>query len=169
MGLAPRTGRTRLVQVRAVEPGYPFYGEVTTRPAGRWASLHVGPHALVDRSLLIALDAQIGDTLVLGYGRFRIDGTLDNVPGDAGIASVIGPRVYVPARYLAETQLLVFGSRAEYEAVVRLPDGASAAGLLRPLRARLTSGRCGGGRWPTPSAGSPRPSTGSPTSCPSSG
>jgi putative ABC transport system permease protein len=125
------------VQVRAVEPGYPFYGEVTTRPAGRWASLHAGPHALVDRSLLIALDAQIGDTLVLGYGRFRIDGTLDNVPGDAGIASVIGPRVYVPARYLAETQLLVFGSRAEYEAVVRLPDGASAAGLLRPLRARL--------------------------------
>jgi putative ABC transport system permease protein len=137
MGLVPRTGRTRLVQVRAVEPGYPFYGEVTTRPAGRWASLHAGPHALVDRSLLIALDAQVGDTLTLGYGRFRIDGTLENVPGDAGIAAVIGPRVYIPARYLAETQLLVFGSRAEYEAVLRLPDGASAARFLQPLRERL--------------------------------
>ena len=47
----------------------------------------------------------------------RIDGTLENVPGDAGIASVIGPRVYIPARYLAETQLLVFGSRSEREEV----------------------------------------------------
>ncbi|MDF1501305.1 FtsX-like permease family protein [Roseisolibacter sp. H3M3-2] len=137
MGLVPRTGRTRLVQVRAVEPGYPFYGEVTTQPVGRWAALHTAPHALVDRSLLVALDAQIGDTLVLGYGRFRIDGTLDNVPGDAGIASVIGPRVYIPARYLAETQLLVFGSRAEYEAVVKLPDGQAAAPFLKPLRANL--------------------------------
>ncbi|GLC27674.1 ABC transporter permease [Roseisolibacter agri] len=137
MGLVPRTGKTRLVQVRAVERGYPFYGEVTTRPAGRWTALHGGPHALVDRSLLIALDAQIGDTLVLGYGRFRIDGTLENVPGDAGIASVIGPRVYIPARYLAETQLLVFGSRAEYEAVVRLPDGQSAAKFLQPVKRRF--------------------------------
>jgi putative ABC transport system permease protein len=137
MGLSARTQRTRLVQVRAVEPGYPFYGEVTTRPAGRWAALHQGPIALVDRSLLIALDAQVGDTLVLGFGRFRIVGTLENVPGDPGIASVIGPRVYIPARYLAETQLLVYGSRAEYEAVVKLPDGTTAARFLQPVKQRF--------------------------------
>ena len=137
MGTSARTQRTRLVQVRAVDPGYPFYGEVTTRPAGRWAALHQGAHALVDRSLLIALDAQIGDTLVLGFGRFRIDGTLETVPGDAGIASVIGPRVYIPARYLAETQLLVFGSRAEYEAVVKLPAGTTAARFLQPVKQRF--------------------------------
>ena len=141
MALTPRTGRTRLVQVRAVEAGYPFYGEVTTQPAGRWAALHAGAHALVDRSLLIALDAQIGDTLALGYGRFLIDGTLENVPGDAGIASVIGPRVYIPARYLAETQLLVFGSRAEYEAVVQLPASTTAASFLQPIRKRLDDQR----------------------------
>src|SRR5687768_7691507 len=104
MALVPRSGGTRLVQVRGVSGGYPLYGTVTTEPAGRWGGLQAGPHALVDRSLLVALDAQIGDTLVLGYGRFAITGALDNVPGDPGIAAVLGPRVYVPARYLPETQ-----------------------------------------------------------------
>lgn len=126
MAVSPRTGRTRLAQVRAVERGYPFYGTVTTKPAGRWSALQQDPTALVDPSLLAALDAQVGDTLTLGYGRFVIAATLDNVPGDPGIAAVLGPRVYIPARYLAETQLVVFGSRAEYEAVVKLPAGVDA-------------------------------------------
>ncbi|GJG88269.1 permease [Gemmatimonadetes bacterium T265] len=137
MAVAPRTGRTRLVQVRAVEPGYPFYGTVTTAPAGRWATLGTGPHALVDRSLLVALDAAVGDTLTLGLGRFVIDGTLENVPGDPGIAAVLGPRVYIPARYLAETQLLVFGSRADYQAVVKLPARVDPARWVRLNRAAL--------------------------------
>ncbi len=137
MAVAPRTGNTRLVQVRAVEPGYPYYGTVTTEPAGRWAALGSAPHALVDRSLLIALDARVGDTLTLGLGRFAIDGMLVNVPGDAGISAVLGPRVYIPARYLAETQLLVFGSRAEYSAVVKLPARVDPAGWVRANRATL--------------------------------
>jgi putative ABC transport system permease protein len=137
MGLSPRTGRTRLVQVRAVEAGYPFYGTVTTQPAGRWARLQAGPHALVDRALLLSLDVAIGDTLTLGYGRFVILGTLENVPGDPGIAAVLGPRVYIPARYLAETQLLGFGSRAEYEAVAKLPEGADANRFVRTRQAQL--------------------------------
>jgi putative ABC transport system permease protein len=141
MGVVPRTGETRLVQVRAVSPGYPFYGEVTTEPAGRWQSLQGGANALVDPSLLVALDARVGDTLTLGYGRFVIAGTLENVPGDPGIAAVIGPRVFVPARYVPETQLLVFGSRAEYEALARLPGRAVPAEWVTPFRPRLDRAR----------------------------
>src|SRR6188768_3217993 len=74
MGLVERTAGTRLVQVRAVTPGYPFYGTVTTAPAGRWAQLQNGPNALVDQSLLISLDTRVGDTLTLGYAKFTIIG-----------------------------------------------------------------------------------------------
>src|SRR5688572_19239233 len=35
MALVPRSGATRLVQVRAVSANYPFYGVITTRPAGK--------------------------------------------------------------------------------------------------------------------------------------
>jgi len=136
MALVPRTQGTRLVQVRAVSPRFPLYGAVTTQPAGRWAMLQAGPHALVDKSLLVALDAQVGDTLVLGYGRFAITAALENVPGDPGIAAMIGPRVYIPERYLAETRLLGFGSRADYAAFLATPAG-NARALVRDARQRF--------------------------------
>jgi putative ABC transport system permease protein len=121
MALVQRTGLTRLAQIRAVTPGYPFYGQILTSPAGEWARLHDDRGALVDPSLLIALDAKVGDTLSLGFARFVIRGTLVSVPGDVAVASAIGPRVYIPARYLDETSLLLFGSRSEHETLVKLP------------------------------------------------
>ena len=67
MGLVPRTGGTRLVQVHAVSPGYPFYGTITTAPAAAWAQLQSGHHVVVDPSLLVSLNAHVGDSLSLGY------------------------------------------------------------------------------------------------------
>src|SRR3954471_10628401 len=114
MALLPRTGMTRLAQVEAVTPGYPFYGEIVTKPAGAWAHLHQGRNAFVDPSLLIALNAQVGDSLTLGFARFQIAGTLASVPGDVGVASTIGPRIFIPAQYLNQTSLLLFGSRSDH-------------------------------------------------------
>ena len=141
MGLVERSGGTRLVQVRAVTPEYPFYGTITTSPAGRWAQLQNGRNALVDQSLLITLEARVGDTLTLGYAKFAIIGALVNVPGDPGISATIGPRVFIPASHLAETKLLTFGSRADYEAFAKLPEGTDPGTWLTPLRQRLERNR----------------------------
>src|SRR5688572_13138211 len=70
MALVPRSGLTRLASVRAVGEGYPFYGEITTEPAARWSALHGDRNAIVDPSLLVSLDARLGDTLALGAARF---------------------------------------------------------------------------------------------------
>jgi putative ABC transport system permease protein len=141
MGLVPRTGQTRLVQVRAVTPNYPFYGAITTAPADAWARIGGDAAAIVDPSLLVSLQARIGDTLTLGYGRFEIAGTIESVPGDVGISAAIGPRVYIPARYLGDTQLLTIGSRAEYEALVRLADASDPDELEERWEDRLDSAR----------------------------
>ena len=142
MALAERSGNTRLVQVRAVGAGYPFYGDIETQPAGRWTSAHDdAPVVFVDPSLLVALDAAVGDSLRLGGQVFTIAAALGNVPGDAGITSVIGPRVFVSDRWLEAMGLLQFGARAEYEAVLKLAAGADgsreAADLQRVLRRRI--------------------------------
>ncbi|HEX5438339.1 MAG TPA: FtsX-like permease family protein [Gemmatimonadaceae bacterium] len=137
MALAKRTARTRLVQVHAVEPGTPFYGAIQTAPAGRWAGLQHGHNALVDPSLLIDLGVRVGDSLSLGNARFAVIGTLQNVPGDFGVAAALGPRVYIPYRDLAATQLLRFGSRAEYAAQLALPPTVSAEALVRVIRPTL--------------------------------
>jgi putative ABC transport system permease protein len=137
MATAPGSESARLSQIRAVSEEYPFYGEIETAPAGRWTELHRGPNALVDTALLIALDARIGDSLQLGRARFAIIGTLRSVPGDVGISSAFGPRVYVPARFLPEMGLLGFGSRSDHDALVRLPPDADAQAFVAALRPTL--------------------------------
>lgn len=141
MALAEPSGGTRLVQVRAVSPGYPFYGAIETIPANGWSRVHDDTVVFVDASLLISLDAKVGDVLKLGQQLFTIGGTLGNVPGDAGITAVIGPRVYVSDRWLEQMKLLSFGSRAEYDVVLQLPlaqqAARPAARLARDLRRRI--------------------------------
>ena len=139
MGMVPRSGNTRLVQVRAVGEAYPFYGEITTDPAGAWPRLHGGRHAIVDRSVLISLDAEIGDTLMLGTARFTSLATIRNVPGDAGVSAAIGPRIFIPDSYLQETGLLIFGSRAEYETLLKMPPGLSPARFAGRFNPRFST------------------------------
>ncbi|HMG01315.1 MAG TPA: ABC transporter permease, partial [Gemmatimonadaceae bacterium] len=79
MAVVPRNSGTRFAQVRGVTDNYPFYGGVTTEPAGRWALLTQGPNAIVDPSILTSLNARIGDTLRLGFGTFTIVATIKDV------------------------------------------------------------------------------------------
>jgi putative ABC transport system permease protein len=129
MILNPRALTTRLVDVRAVNAAYPLYGQIVTAPATAWSELHSGRNLIVDRGLLITLGASVGDSLTLGNAAFRVSGVIQSVPGDVGIAAVVGPRVYVSQTNLSATGLLAVGSRASYEAVLKLP-GASANAFL---------------------------------------
>lgn len=137
MALVPRAPAPRLVQVNAVGPGVPFYGTIETAPAGRYGALQQGRAVLVDPALLVELDAKLGDSLSLGSARFAIIGTLQNVPGDLSIASSLGPRVYIADKWVPETKLLVFGSRAEYDALLALPAGSDPAAVVDQHRATL--------------------------------
>jgi putative ABC transport system permease protein len=141
MAYVPRTSGTRLVQVAAVEAGYPFYGEIRTEPAAAWRELPQGHRVVVEPSLLTALSARLGDTLALGESRFVISGSIVSAPGNVGVRTAFGPRIYIAARDLPGTRLLGFGSRAEYEAFVRLPTGVSPQALAERYRPLLLPGR----------------------------
>jgi putative ABC transport system permease protein len=143
MALVPRTGGTRLVQVHAISGGYPFYGTITTDPAPAWGNLQSGHNIAVDPALLVSLDARIGDSLTLGNAKFLITGSLLNVPGDIGISAAIGPRVYIPERYVVETGLLTFGSRADYQTLFKLPDAVPRPFFIGRFQSRLAAGANG--------------------------
>ncbi|HXG72762.1 MAG TPA: FtsX-like permease family protein [Gemmatimonadaceae bacterium] len=143
MAVVPRTAGTRFSQVRGVTANYPFYGEITTEPAGQWKLLDGGANAIVDPSLLTVLNARIGDTLALGFGRFTIIGTLKDVPGSSGFTEMFGPRIFIPARYVAETQLLVFGSTANRTVLLRLPRGTNPDNFVRGFRTRVENAQVG--------------------------
>ncbi len=141
MAFFPRTPGTRLVQATAVEPGYPYYGRIETSPAGEWERLAETGGVLVDDSLLAALGAKVGDTLALGDARLSVRGTVVNVPGDVGVRAALGPRVFVGASRLAETGLLVRGSRARHEVFLKLPEGADAQRLANRFRSAFQAER----------------------------
>lgn len=141
MAYVPRTTGVRLVQVRALEPRYPFYGEIVTQPAGLWPRLAEGGIALVDPTLLPALGARVGDTLSLGEASFVVAGTVDNFPGTVAIASAFGPRVYIGLGDVARTGLVQFGARVEYHAYVRLADPGQADALNEAYREAMRQER----------------------------
>ena len=127
MGYLRRTEGVKNLEVRAVGPGFPFYGDIVTSPAGAWSALDTGQVALVDTTVLVDLNARIGDSLELGDTRFRIAGTVGDVAGHLnGGINMLGAQVYVPVRYVKEMGLLVFGSRASYAALIKFPDLAAA-------------------------------------------
>ena len=139
MAYVPRTGGTRLVRVSAVSGGYPFYGQVHTEPAGAWQALSSGHVTLVDPSFLTAFGAAIGDTMALGDARFAIAGTVTSFPGDVGIRAAFGPRVFIPAPDLAETHLITFGSRVEYEWYMRTPATLDTRRFAESWRPKVTA------------------------------
>jgi putative ABC transport system permease protein len=141
MAYVPRTSGTRLVQVAAVEGRFPFYGEIRTDPADAWARLGDGRHVVVDPALLAALSAEPGDTLALGEARFVITGSVVSAPGNAGFRSALGPRIFIPAGHLAETRLLGFGARAEYETFLKLPASPGAEAVAQRYRTQLRGDR----------------------------
>ena len=143
MALALPSGGTRLVEVRAVEPGFPFYGTMETDPAGAWPALQRGRRALVDPALLVQLRAAVGDTLAVGEARFVIAGTIVRSPGEIALRAAIGPRVYIPAADLAATRLLRTGSLARYLADLKLQPAAAVERFLNHHHAMLRAHNVG--------------------------
>ncbi|HMX39969.1 MAG TPA: FtsX-like permease family protein, partial [Saprospiraceae bacterium] len=65
------------------------------------------------------------------------EGDLLSSPGRAGIASSVAPVVFIPAAWLDSTGLVQRGSRVDYQYFYRLPDGADADALLKPMEKSL--------------------------------
>lgn len=115
MALAPRSGLTRLVDIRGVGSGFPFYGRIETEPAGLWERFRdESDAALVDASLLLQLDVAVGDRLAVGDSDFRIAGTIGRAPGTVGLRTQIAPRVFIARSAVAATGLIQTGSLVDY-------------------------------------------------------
>jgi putative ABC transport system permease protein len=117
-------GTPRLVQVRAVEGDYPFYGAMVSEPAGSWAELRTGQTVLLEAQLFEQLAIAIGDSVRLGELWFEVRGALTSLPPEISFRNALGPRVFIDAAHLPGTELLRFGSLARHEAYLRIPDNA---------------------------------------------
>jgi len=115
MAAFPKTGAAKLVQVRGIEGGFPFYGDLVTEPAKAAGKYQEEGAALVDATLMLQLGIQPGDSIKVGTSTLPISGALNSIPGSAAIFSSIAPTVIIPYRFITETGLVQQGSRINYD------------------------------------------------------
>ncbi len=139
--------RTQIVELKAVEAGYPLYGRVKLDPDRPLSSMLVPTErtcarvpcygALVQESLLIRMDLSVGDRLKIGQAVFTITGLVRKEPDRVANLFSLGPRVMISREGLAAAELIKPGSRVRERYLLRLPATMPAQPLLYELRGRL--------------------------------
>lgn len=133
----PRSGDSRLVQVRAISGRFPYYGALETEPVLSLDKFHEGPNALVDENVMLQFNAEVGEVVKIGDYEFRIAGKLRKIPGETLAFSLISPRIYIPMEYLDRTQLVQKGSLVRYRVFFKFLGDTDVDLLVRNLTPEL--------------------------------
>ena len=124
----------RMVELRGVEEGYPFYGTLALQNGQQYSHrLLEDKGALVRPELLAQLGVTAGDRILIGDHPFTIRGVIDQEPGRRIGGFSLGSRVLVDLADLREAGLLVFGSRANYQMLLKVHSD-SVDRLTREIR-----------------------------------
>ena len=132
--------KSTMVEVKAVQSSYPLYGEVKTRGGGplqEYINRRVENWgALVDPALIEANHVEVGDKVFLGDAELEITGVIEQEPDRLGGSGEFGfwPRILVHRDSLADSGLVVGGSRNFYEYRLRLADTTELAERIQKIR-----------------------------------
>ncbi len=133
----PAGGGSRLLQVRALSGGFPYYGDIETFPSQAAAELRRGQGIVVEESVLAQFGAGRGDQARLGEWTTPIAGALRKVPGETMAFATMIPRAYMRMEDLPGTGLLKAGGLARYRAYFKLPPTTDAEALVKRIQPRL--------------------------------
>ena len=139
MARTPDGGRRSLIELKAVDAGYPLYGRVVLAPPQALAAA-LGPSkgvfgAVVDRAILDRLGVKLGDTIRIGEAALQLRGTIVREPDAAASGLILGPRVMIAAAALPETKLIQPGALVTYDYRLRFAPGADAVTWASSARA----------------------------------
>jgi putative ABC transport system permease protein len=115
----------KMVELRGVQNGFPLYGDLVLADGVRFShDLVKNRGALVRPDLLVQLGIAAGDRIIIGGQPFTVRGVIAQEPGRRVGAFSFGSRVLVDYDDLLATKLLTFGSRANYQLMLRVRDDA---------------------------------------------
>ena len=126
----------RLAELKAVQPDFPFYGEMTLAGGTPYShQLLRDRGVLVREGTLAALSLRVGDRVRIGTLEFTIRGTIEKEPGNTMNAFSLGPRVLLDYEDAARAGLLTFGSRVRYRALFKTSEAG-----MEPVVSALRDG-----------------------------
>jgi putative ABC transport system permease protein len=134
----PTADAARLVQVRGVEAGYPFYGKVETTPPGAWNRLQSESGILLEAALLDQFGAKVGDRVKLGSLELPILGVIDQPAPRTGRFGAFSPEACIRFADLDRTGLLETASLSSHYLHLKLPPQTNAELLKKSFRERFS-------------------------------
>ena len=128
--------RLRLVQIHAVEGGFPFYGKFETEPANAIDLLRAGGDvAIVEPTLLAQFGVRVGDQVKMGRTMFTVVGSVKKVPGESPGVAMMAPRAPTSRCHpLAGTGLTGSQALARHRAMLKLPPKSDADAIVRAMK-----------------------------------
>jgi len=118
----PKNNGTKLVRIRGLQGNFPFYGSIETQPLTAATSFQALDATLVDATLMLQYNLKVGDSIKVGEIILPIAGELNAIPGNNAVSSSVAPLVIIPYGLVADTELLQFGSRKEYQFYYNRPN-----------------------------------------------
>ncbi|WP_274423861.1 ABC transporter permease [Chelativorans sp. YIM 93263] len=133
MARLPDGSDQALVEAKAVDGGYPLFGELVTEPALPHSDLfrlREGAYGAIAAPLLMdRLDLAIGDRLMLGDQTFELRAALVTEPDAISEGFGFAPRLMISLDGLQAASLVQPGSMVEHVYKLRLDEGTSEADI----------------------------------------
>jgi len=109
-----------LATLKAVERGYPFYGQVELESGRPFGDTLTQGNIIVEQALLDRLGLKVGDPLRVGQTTLTIRDTLLSEPDRPVNFFSLGPRIFVAAADLEALDLVKKGSRVSYTTLLKV-------------------------------------------------
>ena len=123
-----------LSELKVVENGYPFYGEVQLARPQSFVEVLKSGQILVAQNLLDRMALQVGDELRVGEATLTIAAIVLSEPDRPVDFFSFGPRIFISASDLDAIGLIKLGSHVHYRTLLRVTDEAE----LDEIASRLT-------------------------------
>ncbi|MCE3009548.1 MAG: ABC transporter permease [Proteobacteria bacterium] len=132
-------GGSRLVQVKAIDQTYPFYGELILGSGEKIQStsskeaLQQG-RAWVYPELLSQLKLQVGDEISIGQLKIPIADVIQEDSSQTFRLSSLAPKIYLDLGVAQRSQLIQFGSTKSDVYLLKLPAETSVGALMAQMK-----------------------------------
>ncbi len=135
-------GRDSLLSnIKAVEQGYPLYGEVELASGGNFSQVLRPGQAIVAAPLLLRLDLTVGERLLLGESSLEIVDVISRESMRPVDFFNFGPRIFVSADDLEQMDLVQKGSRVHFETLVKVTDAGRIENIVETLQDKTVFGQ----------------------------
>ncbi len=146
-------GASVLADVKIVENGYPFYGEVILKSGEPFHKRLMAGRAVVAQGLLDRLGLRVGDVLKVGFLNLVIHDVVTSEPDRPVNVFSFGPRVFIAADDRDALGLIQKGSRVSYVSLLKVSDPSMVDSIADRLkraaaeRERVDTFRTAGSRF----------------------